>query len=516
MGIPHGVMIAKGSKKGYESPMKSPQKQHNSEFSSFEDTFKPMKKPTTKLSQASIVNEVAFDDMPVGGGSQQPPVNQVPKPIHQSSQSLQKQSEAFVDDFNSHNPNQEFNIGEAPHVETISMVQKSDPNILNVDEIQIPSKPQFTFEQLLEKELNEKENNATVLPPDDDRVIRKKPKKEFLKRTSKKTSVPKEDKSSTKYKYYADHFQHKDSKKNTTASGSEHDKSDRSKSNSKSAPKHDNDNKSDDNSSRPDDSNRRTFLSKGTGLGGGKGNKLLEEYQNPINSTPKFNPDDEDEFYENTEDHKSQDDSNKSRRSRKARGPNHSIDNQDDQIDKWDSLDEFEEIERNLGQNGKYQVITRKSNNDGSEKSKKSKAESKIESSPKPDNTKALNTKQVNETGAERQRLAKEKQEFKKQKEKFEADKLAIEKQKRDLDKLKHEFDKNKDIEMKKIHAEKQKIDKERKSMSRQSYKKKEDTTHMDKLYREIDLLKEEHRKKDNKVSFVYLIHLEHEARRWS
>jgi hypothetical protein len=67
---------------------------------------------------------------------------------------------------------------------------------------------------------------------------------------------------------------------------------------------------------------------------------------------------------------------------------------------------------------------------------------------------------------------------------------------------------------MKKINAEKQKIDKERKAMSRQTYKKKEDTTHMDKLYREIDLLKEEHRKKDNKVSFVYLIYLEYEARR--
>lgn len=52
--------------------------------------------------------------------------------------------------------------------------QPFDPNVKNVDEIQIKPTQKLTFEQLIEKQLNEKEQNTVI--PDDDRVIRKKPK----------------------------------------------------------------------------------------------------------------------------------------------------------------------------------------------------------------------------------------------------------------------------------------------------------------------------------------------------
>ena len=128
----------------------------------------------------------------------------------------------------------------------------------------------------------------------------------------------------------------------------------------------------------------------------------------------------------------------------------------------------------------------------------KSRRESvQTDTSKKPD-SRANNN--INETGAERQRLAKEKKEFKKQKEKFESEKLALEKQRRDLDKQKIEFEKAKESEQKKLNVEKQKIEKERKAFTRQNEKKKEDTGLIDKLYREIDFLKMEIKKKDNKV----------------
>lgn len=507
MGIPHGAIQSKGPRNFNEGSGRSPVKNQPADFPSFEDTFKPIKKPGEKAA------EIPFDDLPVGGGSQPPQNIQMPDPIHRP-QNVKKQPEVAANEHNSPKKNEEVNVVVSPHkVQNEIDRTPIDPNVINVDEIKIPSKQQLTFEQLLEKELNEKENNSTVLPPDDDRVIRKKPKKEFLKRTSKKTKVPKEDKSSRKYKYYADHFQHKDSKKNTTASGSEHDKSDRSKSTSKSRVKHDNDNKSDDNNSKPDDAGRKKFLSKGQGLGGGKGTVLADnlpaDNQDLINSTPKFNHEDEEELDDNQDDHRSPDSSAKSRRSRKARGPHHSIDHQDDNQDQRNSLEEFEEFEKNLGGNDEYEVVTRKGKRDVSDKSKKG----KNDANSKPDLSKTMKNSQINETGAERQRLAKEKQEFRKQKEKFEADKLAIEKQKRDMDKQKHDFEKTKDVEMKKLNAEKQKIEKERKAMNRQNDKKKDDTSAFDKLYKEIDLLKEELRKKDNKVRFLCIISLEHETR---
>ena len=163
------------------------------------------------------------------------------------------------------------------------------------------------------------------------------------------------------------------------------------------------------------------------------------------------------------------------------------------------SLQEFEELEKNINEESSgYQVVTKKN---GEHKSKKQKQEhsTPFENSAKPDHSKTM-TKNTNETGVERQRLAKEKQEFRKQKEKLESEKLTLEKQKRDLDKQKLEFEKTKDVELKKINAEKQKMNKEKKALSRQNDKKKDDNALTEKLYKEIDLLKDELRKKENKV----------------
>lgn len=160
---------------------------------------------------------------------------------------------------------------------------------------------------------------------------------------------------------------------------------------------------------------------------------------------------------------------------------------------KKSSLEEFEELERNITEpHSAYEVVPKRN---GESKAKKKDN----------DMSKTMNKGNVNETGAERQRLAKEKQEFRKQKEKFEAEKLALEKAKRDLDKQKLEFEKHKDVEMKKINAEKQKIDKERKQINRQNdTKKTKDDIQQEKLYKEIDLLKEELKKKDHKVFSIH------------
>lgn len=62
------------------------------------------------------------------------------------------------------------------------------------------------------------------------------------------------------------------------------------------------------------------------------------------------------------------------------------------------------------------------------------------------------------------------------------------------------EFEKTKETEMKKINVERQKIEKEKKAFHRQNDKKKEDSELTEKLYKEIDLLQDEIRRKDNKV----------------
>jgi len=115
-----------------------------------------------------------------------------------------------------------------------------------------------------------------------------------------------------------------------------------------------------------------------------------------------------------------------------------------------------------------YQVITKKSVANSAKKGKKT-GHTHSETSKRIENK--TNTNQVNEIGAERQKLAKEKKEFKKQKEKFEAEKLSLEKQKRNLDKQKLEFERVKEVDLKKINVERQKIEKERKAFNRQNDK---------------------------------------------
>lgn len=472
MGIPHAPM---GQQKPpdnsglQDSANRRSPNPSQGEFQSFEDTFKSMKKPEKSgPGNAPPQNDVPFDEIPVGGGQNQqqpmqfdaPPAQNtlVEEPIstdfNKSEAPFEPAAnpESIEDDRELPTTNKEADSAEPP--------ANQDPNVLNVDEIQIKPKQQLTFEEMLEKELNEKENKGDALPPDDDRVIRKKPKKEFLKRTSKKTKVPKDNAGARKYKYYADHFQ-KDSKKNTTASGSEVDKSDRSKS-----------------TSQPR----------------ARGNKSKDDrnQEDMVHSTPKFS---HNKNEDTPEDKGSA--SSRNRRSRKARGPPNQS---DPSLQKQSSLEEFEEIEKNLDTDKKddYEAVPR--NQSSAHKQSKSRTDSK----PKSDMSKTIN-KNVNETGAERQRLAKEKQEFRKQKEKFENEKLTLEKQKRDLDKQKLEFEKNRDVEMKKLNAERQKVDKERKAMTRQNDKKKEDSHIVDKLYKEIDALKDEIRKKDNKVN-IYSI----------
>ena len=61
-----------------------------------------------------------------------------------------------------------------PNTYRPQLEQPFDQNVKNVDEIQIKPTQKLTFEQLIEKQLNEKEQNTVI--PDDDRVIRKKPK----------------------------------------------------------------------------------------------------------------------------------------------------------------------------------------------------------------------------------------------------------------------------------------------------------------------------------------------------
>jgi len=322
-------------------------------------------------------------------------------------------------------------------------------------------------------------------------------------------------KSSKKYKYYADHFQGngggdlKDPKQKLyDTSESELSKPDRSKSTSQTRVKSDFDTKSDDNN-KTDTSNKKTFLAKGSGLGGGRGNrgdKTEDEIDEGIQSTPKFTHDDE-----NYEGQPSPDgigsSSNRSRRSRKARGPNaqSTYDTQDNFVmEKKSSLEEFEELEKGVcPSEDDYQVVMKNENASDRKKKKPKTGPKPNEGETKLDMNKTM-PKNVGESASERKRLAKEKQEFRKQKEKFEADKLTLEKQKRDFEKQKLDFEKNKDVEMKKLSAEKQKIDKEKKALTRQN-DKKNDNSIADKLYKEIDILKEELRKKDSKVHIYFL-----------
>ncbi len=259
-----------------------------------------------------------------------------------------------------------------------------------------------------------------------------------------------------------------------------------------------------------DEPTKKTFLVKGGGLRADKVAKPSpNEFNDDQNIDDKFTPDKsliEQSNREKSPLTPSRDKDSGKRRTRQARRPNadHSSELRDNYIlEKKSSLEEFEEIEKNISKtpekkeydnNSKYNESTaekrRKPKND------KSQADSK-------DDNKNFN-KSINEGGGDRQRLAKEKQEFKKLKEKFESEKLTFEKQKRDFDKQKLEFDKLKDVEMKKINAEKQKFEKERKAFSRQNDKSKDEKQLVDKLYKEIETLKEEVLHKDDRVSLNF------------
>jgi hypothetical protein len=120
-----------------------------SDFQSFDETFKPMNKLETfnssgKKPFAKQELQELEEDLPI------------------------KKAEEFDIDFD----NQPIPTAQKAKEETPQI----DPNVLDVDAIEIKPKQQLTFEELLEKELKEKEEKASELPQDDDRVIRKKPK----------------------------------------------------------------------------------------------------------------------------------------------------------------------------------------------------------------------------------------------------------------------------------------------------------------------------------------------------
>lgn len=198
--------------------------------------------------------------------------------------------------------------------------------------------------------------------------------------------------------------------------------------------------------------------------------------------------------------------SSKNRRGRKSRIPPQNFEDQANEkgegeyvFEKKSSLEEFEELEKNVNDQDEYQVVTRNKNGDKANKKQvKPKQETSVDSGSKFDANKTFT--KTPENAAEKQRLAKEKQEFRKLKEKYESDKLTLEKQKRDLDKQKLEFEKLKDVENKKLNAEKMKVDKERKAISRQTDKKKDDGTLIEKLYKEIEFYKDEIQRRDSRI----------------
>lgn len=186
MGIPHGPGAHKASPKKFnpeEVPIKG-MSQNQPGFSSFEDTFKSVKKQDSMSSSKRPADRVQSQDA--------------------RPEAEPRQAEA---------PDADFDEQPIPAAQR-KVLPPVDSNVVDVDAIEIKPKQQLTFEEMLEKELSEKQPKAQELPPDDDRVIRKKPKKEFLKRT-KRFEPPKgkavhscveEKKSTKKYKYYADHF----------------------------------------------------------------------------------------------------------------------------------------------------------------------------------------------------------------------------------------------------------------------------------------------------------------------
>ena len=193
MGIPVGSMARQGSPPISNLQESQYQPEQQNEFASFEETFKSMNLPAENSNIETIQpqNKIPFDDQPVGGaGNSNQLINASPQPIQQKENLNPDPTLLNLNDQQPQINERQSNIQEnqTDQHPTSDLVQK-DPNVVNVDEIQIMPKEKLTFEELLEKQLNQKENQEEVLP-EDDRVIRK-PKKEFLKRTSKKTKVPK-------------------------------------------------------------------------------------------------------------------------------------------------------------------------------------------------------------------------------------------------------------------------------------------------------------------------------------
>lgn len=151
LGIPHGAGL--GAKPTQKKPSLDdmpirPQKSMQSDFQSFDETFKPMNKLETFNSSGK-------------------------KPF--AKQELREPDDVSVkkaDDFDADFDDQPIPTAQKARDEAPPL----DPNVLDVDAIEIKPKQQLTFEELLEKELQDKAVKQSELPPDDDRVIRKKPK----------------------------------------------------------------------------------------------------------------------------------------------------------------------------------------------------------------------------------------------------------------------------------------------------------------------------------------------------
>lgn len=268
MGIPHGVK-PKGDRfdrMGSNDAIQGRgQSNTGDEFQSFEDTFKPMKKveksPTSvKPPPSNFVDD--FDNMPI------PAAKHHPKPYSQEPSSFEPDAAAHsnFDDMpiKSRKDNSKVNsssksLKSSPKKSSPPKSVPSDPNVVNPDEIVIKPKEKLTFEEMLENELK-----SSNIIEDDDRVIRKKPKKEFLKRTKKTEAAPQ--KTSQKYKYYADNFE-KGKPKSSNKISSENGGSQEEETEKVPITKSEN------------QEEKRAFLVRGSGTAGGKRQGNEEEQQ---------------------------------------------------------------------------------------------------------------------------------------------------------------------------------------------------------------------------------------------
>lgn len=198
MGIPHGLAPPDAGLQrvnSYEPQNRSPKGSENG-FPSFEDTFKPKNNPKNKTIDDGDRTPIIEQKGPKMESA--PAQNQFQEP---------KKPEAFAIDFNNP-PNEEpqthqeyskdqiappegINEHDEKPVGPSSALPPTDSNVVNVDEIQIKPNRPMTFEELLEKELNEKAAAESTPPPAEEKVVRKK---QFLKRT-KKSTLPKSNKS---------------------------------------------------------------------------------------------------------------------------------------------------------------------------------------------------------------------------------------------------------------------------------------------------------------------------------